>query len=50
MVPIYQLPPQLAELAQGPSSDPLNPLLREVGWNYHRHHGVELRAKEKGDG
>ncbi|MGC1021395.1 isopenicillin N synthase family oxygenase [Pantoea agglomerans] len=34
VVPIYQLPPQLAELAQGPSSDPLNPLLREVGWNY----------------
>lgn len=34
VVPIYQLPPQLAALAQGPSSDPLNPLLREVGWNY----------------
>lgn len=34
VVPIYQLPPSLARLAQGPSSDPLNPLLREVGWNY----------------
>jgi len=34
VVPVYQLPPQLARLAQGPSSDPLNPLLREVGWNY----------------
>ncbi len=34
VVPIYQLPAQLAHLAQGPSSDPLNPLLREVGWNY----------------
>ena len=34
VVPVYQLPPQLARLAQGPGSDPLNPLLREVGWNY----------------
>ncbi|MGK3142264.1 isopenicillin N synthase family dioxygenase [Pantoea sp. C2G6] len=34
VVPIYQLPPSLAGLAQGPESDPLNPLLREVGWNY----------------
>ena len=34
VVPIYQLPPSLARLAQGPASDPLNPLLREVGWNY----------------
>jgi len=34
VVPIYSLPPQLAKLAQGPCSDPLNPLLREVGWNY----------------
>ena len=34
VVPIYPLPPQLAGLAQGPASDPLNPLLREVGWNY----------------
>lgn len=34
VVPVYQLPPQLAALAQGPASDPLNPLLREVGWNY----------------
>ncbi|MDU3077831.1 MAG: isopenicillin N synthase family oxygenase [Mixta calida] len=34
VVPVYQLPPSLARLAQGPASDPLNPLLREVGWNY----------------
>jgi len=34
VVPVYQLPPSLAQQAQGPSSDPLNPLLREVGWNY----------------
>jgi isopenicillin N synthase-like dioxygenase len=34
VVPVYQLPPSLAHLAQGPASDPLNPLLREVGWNY----------------
>ncbi|WP_313374738.1 isopenicillin N synthase family oxygenase [Pantoea sp. CTOTU50773] len=33
-VPIYQLPPQLAAEAHGPTSDPANPLLREVGWNY----------------
>ncbi|NIF20167.1 isopenicillin N synthase family dioxygenase [Candidatus Pantoea multigeneris] len=34
VVPVYQLPEHLAQLAQGPASDPLNPLLREVGWNY----------------
>ncbi|YCH32520.1 isopenicillin N synthase family oxygenase [Erwinia sp. D4-22] len=34
VVPVYQLPASLAQLAQGPDSDPLNPLLREVGWNY----------------
>lgn len=34
VVPVYQLPHSLAQQAQGPSSDPLNPLLREVGWNY----------------
>lgn len=34
VVPVYQLPDALARLAQGPASDPLNPLLREVGWNY----------------
>ena len=33
-VPIYQLPAQLAAEAAGPTSDPDNPLLREVGWNY----------------
>ncbi|MEZ0581780.1 isopenicillin N synthase family dioxygenase [Erwinia sp. DT-104] len=34
VVPVYQLPEALANLAQGPDSDPQNPLLREVGWNY----------------
>ena len=34
VVPVYQLPEHIARLAQGPASDPLNPLLREVGWNY----------------
>lgn len=34
VVPVYSLPPQLAREARGPQSDPLNPLLREVGWNY----------------
>ncbi|PIJ50196.1 2-oxobutyrate oxidase [Erwinia sp. OLTSP20] len=34
VVPVYQLPESLARLATGPASDPLNPLLREVGWNY----------------
>jgi len=34
VVPVYQLSPSLAKFAQGPTSDPLNPLLREVGWNY----------------
>lgn len=34
VVPVYQLAPHLARLATGPTSDPLNPLLREVGWNY----------------
>lgn len=34
VVPVWQLPEALASLAQGPESDPHNPLLREVGWNY----------------
>ncbi|TCL05987.1 isopenicillin N synthase family dioxygenase [Sodalis ligni] len=34
VVPVYQLPPELAAQARGPASDPLNPLLRDVGWNY----------------
>ncbi|WP_380180792.1 isopenicillin N synthase family dioxygenase [Kalamiella sp. sgz302252] len=34
VVPVFQLPEALANLAQGPESDPRNPLLREVGWNY----------------
>lgn len=33
-VPLYTLPSHLAEEARGPESDPLNPLLRDVGWNY----------------
>ncbi|WP_192458233.1 isopenicillin N synthase family dioxygenase [Musicola keenii] len=33
-VPVFPLPAELARLAHGPASDPLNPLLREVGWNY----------------
>jgi len=33
-VPVYPLPPELAQLAHGPASDPLNPLLRDVGFNY----------------
>ena len=28
------LPPALAQEANGPESDPQNPLLRDVGWNY----------------
>jgi len=28
------LPPELAREAHGPQSDPRNPLLRDVGWNY----------------
>lgn len=34
IVPVYQLPESLARLALGPTSDPQNPLLRDVGWNY----------------
>ena len=34
VVPVYPLSESLAKLALGPTSDPLNPLLREVGWNY----------------
>lgn len=34
VVPIYALPEALAREAQGPESDPQNPLLRDVGWNY----------------
>lgn len=34
MVPLYQLPPQLAAQARSPASDPLNPLFRDVGDNY----------------
>lgn len=33
-VPVYALPPELAREAHGPESDPRNPLLRDVGWNY----------------
>lgn len=34
VVPIYTLPQHLAQEALGPESDPQNPLLRDVGWNY----------------
>lgn len=34
VVPIYALQDALAREAQGPESDPQNPLLRDVGWNY----------------
>lgn len=34
VIPVYQLPEAIAELANGPASDPINPLLRDVGWNY----------------
>lgn len=34
VVPVYALPEQLAQEAHGPESDPQNPLLRDVGWNY----------------
>ncbi len=34
VVPVYALPPELAREARGPDSDPHNPLLRDVGWNY----------------
>ena len=34
VVPVYALPELLAREAHGPESDPQNPLLRDVGWNY----------------
>jgi isopenicillin N synthase-like dioxygenase len=34
VVPVYQLPEYLAAEAHGPTSDPHNPLLRDVGFNY----------------
>lgn len=34
VVPVYALPEALAQEANGPESDPQNPLLRDVGWNY----------------
>ena len=34
VVPVYALPERLAQEAHGPESDPHNPLLRDVGWNY----------------
>lgn len=34
VVPVYALPDALAREALGPESDPQNPLLRDVGWNY----------------
>lgn len=34
VVPLYQLPAPLMAEAHGPASDPHNPLLRDVGFNY----------------
>lgn len=34
VVPLYPLPAELQREARGPASDPANPLLRDVGWNY----------------
>ncbi len=34
VVPLYPLPSVLLREARGPASDPHNPLLRDVGWNY----------------
>lgn len=34
VIPVFQLPADLAAQANGPESDPQNPLLRDVGWNY----------------
>lgn len=34
VVPLYQLPASLMAEAHGPASDPHNPLLRDVGFNY----------------
>ncbi|NTX77977.1 isopenicillin N synthase family oxygenase [Serratia proteamaculans] len=34
VVPLYQLPADLMAQAHGPASDPHNPLLRDVGFNY----------------
>ncbi|MFT4269592.1 MAG: isopenicillin N synthase family oxygenase [Pantoea sp.] len=47
-VPLYQLPASLAAEATGPTSDPANPLIRDVGWNYLKgrlrsHRDVALR-------
>ncbi|MDO6409697.1 isopenicillin N synthase family dioxygenase [Pantoea phytobeneficialis] len=47
-VPLYQLPASLAAEAAGPTSDPANPLIRDVGWNYLKgrlrsHRDVALR-------
>ena len=34
VIPVFQLPKELADQASGPDTDPHNPLLRDVGWNY----------------
>lgn len=34
VVPVYRLPEALSRETKGPDSDPQNPLLRDVGWNY----------------
>ena len=59
VVPLYTLPEPLAREAHGPQSDPQNPLLRDVGWNYlkgrlrshpdvaERHYRDVLRARSE---
>jgi Isopenicillin N synthase and related dioxygenases len=59
VVPLYTLPEPLAREAPGPQSDPQNPLLRDVGWNYlkgrlrshpdvaERHYRDVLRARSE---
>lgn len=59
VVPVYALPEALAREAHGPQSDPHNPLLRDVGWNYlkgrlrshpdvaERHYSDVLRARSE---
>ncbi|QDX30448.1 isopenicillin N synthase family dioxygenase [Dickeya poaceiphila] len=61
VVPVFPLAPALAKLARGPASDPNNPLLRDVGWNYlkgrlrshpevaKRYYGDVLQAQQQAE-
>jgi isopenicillin N synthase-like dioxygenase len=61
VVPVFPLSPALATLARGPASDPNNPLLRDVGWNYlkgrlrshpevaKRYYGDVLQAQQQAE-